>query len=134
MSRSDYDDDCYGWELIRWRGAVNSAIKGQRGQTLLKEMAIALDAMPVKRLITDELISKNGEVCALGAVAKHKCLKVEGIDPEDSEVVALTFNIAGALAREIAYMNDDYWGETPEKRWSRMRAWVDENLINGVTK
>lgn len=129
MSRSGYNEDCDGWSLIRWRGAVNSAIKGKRGQTLLAEMASALDAMPVKRLITDELLSKKGEVCALGAVAQHKCLKVDGLDPYDSATVASTFDIAEALAREIVYMNDDYYGEIPEKRWERMRNWVQENLV-----
>lgn len=128
MSRSGYDDDCDGWQLICWRGAVNSAIKGRRGQSLLAEMAIALDAMPVKRLITDELISKEGEVCALGAVAKHKGLKVDGLDPYDAGGVAATFNIAEALAKEIAFMNDDYYGETPEQRWERIRKWVSESM------
>lgn len=129
MSRSDYSDDCDGWALIRWRGAVNSATKGKRGQALLAEMAKALDAMPVKQLITDELISKDGGVCALGAVAKHKCLKVDDLDPDAFEQVAAVFNIAEALAREIAFMNDDYYGETQEARWKRMRRWVDENLV-----
>ncbi len=129
MSRSAYDDDCDGWALIRWRGAVNSAIKGKRGQELLTEMANALDAMPVKRLISDELISKEGEVCALGAVAKHKGLNVEGVDPENHESVCAKFNIADALAREIAYENDDDWGATSEQRWERMRKWVNENLV-----
>ncbi|KGC50992.1 hypothetical protein DO66_5867 [Burkholderia pseudomallei] len=36
MSRSGYSDDCGGWSLIRWRGAVNSAIKGARGQKFLR--------------------------------------------------------------------------------------------------
>lgn len=129
MSRSGYDEDCDGWALIRWRGAVNSAIKGKRGQSLLREMAKALDAMPIKRLISDELISKEGEVCALGAVAKHRSLNVEGIDPENSNKVCKVFNIAEALAREIVYMNDDYYNETPEQRWKRMRAWVDSSLV-----
>lgn len=128
MSRSDYDDECDGWALIRWRGAVNSAIKGTRGQALLQDMAKALDAMPVKRLIADELISKDGQVCALGAVAQHKGLKVDGIDPENHRDVCSVFNIADALAREIAYENDEVWGATPEQRWTRMRAWVNENL------
>jgi hypothetical protein len=128
MSRSDYNEDCDGWDLIRWRGAVNSALKGKRGQTLLSEMANALDAMPVKRLITDELISKEGEVCALGAVAKYKSLKVDDVDPHDSCQVSATFNIANALAREIAFLNDEYYDQTPEKRWERMRAWVQENM------
>ena len=29
MSRSGYTDECDGWELVRWRGAVNSAIRGK---------------------------------------------------------------------------------------------------------
>lgn len=129
MSRSDYDDDCDGWALIRWRGAVNAAIKGKRGQALLSDMALALDAMPVKRLIVEELISKQGEVCALGAVAKHKGISVEGIDPENHRAVCSKFNIADALAREIAFENDDDYGATPERRWERMRKWVEENLL-----
>lgn len=37
MSRSGYTDDCDDqWALIRWRGAVNSAIKGKRGQQALR--------------------------------------------------------------------------------------------------
>ncbi len=131
MSRSGYNEDCDGWALIRWRGAVNSAIKGRRGQALLSEMAISLDAMPVKRLICDELISAEGEVCALGAVAKYKSLDVSGIDPECHEQISSVFNIADALAREIAFENDNDFGynETPENRWARVRKWVDENII-----
>lgn len=130
MSRSGYSEDLEPWNLIRWRGAVNSAIKGKRGQALLLEMANALDAMPVKRLISDELVSKEGEVCALGAVAKHKSLNVGGVDAYDFEEVATVFNIAEALAREIAAENDDlYCNEEPEKRWQRMRKWVSENLV-----
>ena len=128
MSRSDYSEDCGGWALIMWRGAVNSAIKGKRGQSLLNDMAKALDAMPIKRLITDELISKEGEVCALGAVAKYKSLKVDDVDPQDHCKVAAVFNIADALACEIAYENDGYYNETPERRWVRIRKWVAENL------
>lgn len=35
MSRSGYTDDCDGWQLIMYRGAVASAIRGARGQRLL---------------------------------------------------------------------------------------------------
>lgn len=131
MSRSGYSDDCGGWELDLWRGAVTSAIKGKRGQLLLNDMAKALDAMPNKRLIANALMTKNGDVCALGAVAKFKAIDVSGIDPEDRESVASKFNIAEALAAEIAFENDEasYRIETPEERWVRVRKWVDENLL-----
>ena len=43
MSRSEYSEDCdSNWLMIQWRGAVASAIRGQRGQTFLYEMLHAL--------------------------------------------------------------------------------------------
>ena len=129
MSRSNYSEDIEEWALIRWRGAVNSAIKGKRGQALLAEMVQALDAMPVKCLIANKLISEKGEVCALGAVAQHKSLKVDNVDPENSEEVAAIFDIANALACEIAYMNDEHYGDNPEARWKRMRGWAESCLV-----
>jgi len=131
MSRANYSEDCYGWELICWRGAVKSAIRGKRGQDILSDMAKALDAMPIKRLISEELISKEGEVCALGAVAKYKSLPVDNIDPQNAAQVSRIFNIAEALAREIAYINDDGYSITPEDRWKVVRKWVKENLKYG---
>lgn len=136
MSRSGYSDDCENnWSMICWRGAVNSAIKGKRGQALLKEMATVLDAMPIKRLIFGEFLTKDGEVCALGAVAKARSLDVSDVDPNERELVAKKFNIAEALAAEIMYENDDdfgYCNEEPEKRWKRVRSWVEENLVKEV--
>lgn len=130
MSRSGYSDDCDGWELIRWRGAVAKATKGARGQTLLRELLAALDAMPNKRLIAGEL-QEGGEVCALGCLGKARGLDMTGLDPEDRHAVAKAFDIAGALAAEIVFMNDDDWSYdvTPERRWERMRAWVAEQVI-----
>lgn len=153
MSRSGYhDDNDDNWQLIRWRGAVRSAIRGKRGQAFLKEMLAALDAMPDKRLIAgvlvvdgwqgawdgqeiivgaDELVDRRGQphpmgaVCAIGAVGKARGVDMAGLDPEDSETVSCTFGISDALAREIVYMNDEgAWNETPEQRWARMRRWV----------
>lgn len=50
MSRSGYSDDYDfdNWQLIRWRGAVNSAINGRRGQAFLKELLTAIEALPEK--------------------------------------------------------------------------------------
>lgn len=138
MSRSGYSDDCDGWALIRWRGAVTQAIRGRRGQQLLRELAAALDAMPDKRLIAGEL-QAEGEYCALGALGAARGLDMGGIQPEDREAVARAFGCAKALAAEIMFENDDdcsaYWhprwpervGEQ-EARWHRMRAWVAQHL------
>lgn len=131
MSRSGYEDGDDLWSMIRWRGAVQSAIRGRRGQQLLRELAEAMDAMPVKRLIADEL-ENGGEYCAMGVVGVARVIPLDHIDPEDIERVADTFGIADALAREIVYQNDEGAfrprEESPEARWGRMRAWVDEQL------
>lgn len=131
MSRSGYYDCCDGWDLIRWRGAVKSAIRGKRGQAFLRELRDALDAMPEKRLIANALRSESGEVCAIGAVGVARGVDMATIDPEDREQVSEAFGIAETMAAEIVYENDEaYWRgpETPEHRWQRMRDWVEEHL------
>lgn len=108
MSRSGYTDDCDDhWALIRWRGAVNSAIRGKRGQAFLRELLAALDTMPVKELIANEL-EADGQYCALGVVGAQRGIAFTEIDPYDRETVADTFGIAPAMAAEIVYENDEY--------------------------
>lgn len=129
MGRSGYSD-IEGWELIRWRGAVTSAIRGKRGQAFLQEMADALDAIPNHRLIEKELVTPTGEVCALGSVAVKRGMNVSALDPYERESVAAAFGIPRALACEIAYLNDEcgHWQKTPEARWVSMRKWVAEQI------
>lgn len=131
MSRHDYSDDLDPLDLGRWRGCVASAIRGRRGQKMLRDMRDALDAMPVKRLIAEEL-ECDGEVCALGAVGRLRGIDMSLIDPEDSDLVADLFDIAEPLAREITYENDEFGCGTPEERWAYMRRWV-ESLIHHET-
>lgn len=127
MSRSGYDDYCYDNSLYLWRGAVASAIRGRRGQAFLREMLVALDAMESKRLIRGDLV-KDGEVCAIGVVGLRRGIDVGELDPVDRDGVASAFGIAGALAAEIFYENDELALETPEHRYERMRRWVVANI------
>jgi hypothetical protein len=109
MSRSGYTDDCDdNWALIRWRGAVASAIRGSRGQAMLREVAEALDALPEKRLAAESLVTADGEYCTLGALGRARGIDMIPIDPEDRQAVAHTFGVAEALAAEIMYLNDEY--------------------------
>lgn len=126
MSRHGYSDDGDGdnWPSICWRGAVKSAMRGKRGQAFLKEMLAALDAMPEKALIAEELVTPAGEVCAMGAVLRSRGVDASKVDPEDTYAVAAITGLAHSMVCEIAYMNDDWYKETPEARWRRMRAWV----------
>lgn len=130
MSRSGYSDDCDGWELICWRGAVNSAIRGKRGQRTLHEILAALDAMPVKALAAESLVTADGQCCTLGVLGAQRGIALDELDPEDPDGVAQAFGIAPALAKEIVFENDEggHWKELPDRRWERMRAWVVSNI------
>lgn len=149
MSRSGYseDGDDDTWAFIRYRGAVNSAIKGQRGQAFLVEVLALLDAMPVKELVDGEL-EADGQYCTLGVVGHARGLDLSKVDTSDWSSLSGTFNIAEVLAREIMYINDDsvrswsYEQKLPggsydrvptanagAKRWAAVREWVVANII-----
>lgn len=75
---------------------------------------------------------KEGDVCALGALGRARDLDMSNLDPENSEGVAVAFDVSRPLAREIVFMNDEgtYRAETPEGRWRRMREWVASQIID----
>jgi len=132
MSRSGYVDDFDDMGMLNlYRGTVQRAIEGKRGQAFLREMAVALDAMPEKKLIKNELVDNDGMVCAIGAVCKARGLDVTKVDPDDPDSVGKAVGISRSLAAEIEYMNDEYLGRnaTPEQVWEQMRKWVRENLV-----
>lgn len=151
MSRSGYVDDnddvlMHG----RWRGIVASAMRGKRGQRLLREAIAALDAMPEKELVADSLVTQEGDYCTLGVVGAARGIDMTNLDPEDPDAVGKAFDISPAMVSEIVYFNDetgwDYvevpwvkrnWSdhprtvrreETPAERWTRMRAWLESKL------
>lgn len=139
MSRAGYTEDCENnWDQIMWRGQVTSAMRGKRGQAFLIELVAALDAMPEKKLIRHELIeTKDGapvssNVCAIGSVGIARGVELEKIDPYDYDRIATTFGIAHQLVREIEYENDEgnYYKESPQSRWCRVRAWARKNIKN----
>lgn len=143
MSRSGYSEDLDNWDHIRWRGAVKSAIRGKRGQAMLRELLAALDAMPEKELITDDLVDADGCYCTLGALGAARGMDLASIDAEDPDSVAEAFGIPRALAAEIEYENDytpcyrivggGWVRETPAQRWVRMRAWVVKHIRDPET-
>ncbi len=128
MSRSGYSDDCGGWDLICWRGAVNSALRGKRGQAFLVELRDALDAMPEKRLVADTL-EADGQFCTLGVLGAKRGVDMSTIDAHCGEAVSEAFEIAPAMAAEVVFENDECrWNETTEQRWQRMRKWIDSHI------
>jgi hypothetical protein len=154
MSRSGYSDECGGWELIRWRGAVASAIRGKRGQAFLRETLAALDTMPVKELAPDSLANVAGQYCTLGAVGARRGIDLSRLEEQERDVIAAALGIPEALAAEVMFENDererrvyverhgpprpgyDTYGlgwdareANGADRWQRMRKWVAEKII-----
>lgn len=132
MSRSGYG--CYseyGNQINLYRGRVTRAIRGKRGQKFLVELALAMDAMPEKKLIRNELIAENGEMCTIGVICKTRGIDVKGVEVDDSEQVADLVGIAQSMASEIEYENDECGRlkETSDDRWIRMRKWVDRQIV-----
>lgn len=132
MSRSgyseDYDEQFPNAGALYHKSIVN-AINGKRGQKFMRDLIAALDAMPEKRLTTEELI-QDGAVCAIGAVGLARGIDMTRIDPSNADAVAKAFGIAPGMAREIVFENDEagcFYAtkeETPEQRWQRMRDWA----------
>ena len=115
MSRSGYIDDDEDNTLGLYRAAVNRAICGKRGQALLHELAVALDAMPEKALVADSLVTADGEFCTLGVLGAARGLDLKILDPDDPEKVAKAFDIAESMAREIVFENDE--GDEDDYEW-----------------
>lgn len=144
MSRAGYIDDYCDdqWSMIMWRGAVASALRGKRGQLFLMETLTALEELPVKRLVANELVEadyvacshwglfETESVCAIGAVGRRRGVDMRELDPEDYSTVAGKFGIADAMAREIVYVNDECGKnfETPEERYARVHRWVRRQI------
>lgn len=132
MSRSRYTNGCD--DILasgRWRGRVASATRGKRGQKLFKDLLAALDAMPEKRLIKNELKTAKAEFCTLGVLGEKRGLDMTNLESDDTLKCSEMFDIAEPLVQEIVYMNDEYfeWRQvgklSPEDRWTKMRTWVE---------
>lgn len=141
MSRSGYGegdiDDLEGLLAHgRWQAIIRSATRGKRGQRFFRDLLAALDAMPEKRLIANNFVAE-GEYCTLGVLAASRGVDLKDLDSEDDDVgedIGPRLNIAQQLARHVMYENDEgTWDserglEAPERRWTRMRKWVEEQI------
>jgi len=147
--------------LELFRANVDRAIKGKRGQKVLRELREALLALPEKKLVQNALCVAHlddddnwvpGGFCAVGALSRFRRLKageplekiVEALrqDPEEGDYEYETvaegrrLGIVECLAFELAYVNDDgldQWRKeiTDEERYARYLAWLDEHIVAG---
>ena len=146
MSRHGYTeaDEMDPLDLGRWRAQVASAIRGKRGQALLRDLIVGLEAMPQHERKLHELVIDDGEnACALGVVARVRGLDLQDLNPERDEdfgeydadgvdhywladQLSDRLDIATQLAQEVMWENDENSG-SPEYRWRCMYAWALEN-------
>lgn len=114
-------DDPLDWG--RYRAALQSSLRGRRGQQLLRDLIAGLDALPSPELSAGALADhETGCVCALGAVGLQRGKSFDelahedftrGADPED---LAEQFDISATLANEILETNDECSHNSNEKR------------------
>jgi hypothetical protein len=125
----------------RYAAALRSAIRGQRGQRLLRDLVAGLDSLPRPELSTGALADpETGCVCALGAVALQRGCSLEQLlaeDPDDCfpEEIARRpdFDISTTLANEIMQINDDVFTtsnlpEDRQRRWRLVKEWALSRL------
>lgn len=139
MSRSGLVEDD-GDDVLahgRWRGAVQSAMRGKRGQAFLRELADALDAMPEKVLVAGALQSDDGCHCTLGVIANKRGLDVAAMDVDDYAGIADSLSVNAKIAQEIMWENDECFfdwewvevaicGPMRPPFYERGRGWVHE--------
>ena len=115
MSRyCDFDDyDHEPWMEGQAVGALRSAIRGRRGQQLLRDLVAGLDALPKPELAAGALEDpETGCVCALGAVRLQRGSEAVPLrfDPTDEDVdwreLAEPFDISETLANAVVSENE----------------------------
>ena len=77
------EDEDFPNQMMLREQTVRNALKGRRGQKLLRELEQALLAMPTKRIITHQLVTQDGDRCLVGQYATWK-LQVVGMSEEEA--------------------------------------------------
>lgn len=152
FSGCEYDGE--GPSPALWEQAVKNALRGRRGQGVLRELRAALLALSRPRLIEGAVV-REGEVCAMGALAAHRLAAgpltltsyfggtFGSLREIEAKFSAWLDNDSGttdfgqamgltmALSWAIAWENDEgTWqsNETPEERFRRVLAWVERHI------
>jgi hypothetical protein len=141
MSRLYQDDygDAEPWMEGQQAGALRSAIRGQRGQRLLRDLVAGLEALPSPELSAGALEDEDtGCCCAFGVVRRYRGAAAVPLyfDPMEADLdpphFAEPFDVAPALAWEVVEVNEGSSDSNMEaarrQRWERVRAWAVKHL------
>mgnify|MGYP001617680037 CR=1 FL=1 len=149
-NESDSVEDQLRYHAFAWN--AHQALRGGRGQRILRELEAALIALPERRLIRGEFVTAAGEVCALGALALRRKLatgrsvpvalaeirqEFGSLDEQNADVdcvdVGRALGIGEHIAWETIMQNDErregcmperQEGCTPERRYEHVLTWV----------
>lgn len=143
MRFSYTDEEDVPGQFALWQANCQRSINGKKGQAALRELEAALLALPDKRLIAEKMIDADGEVCAIGALAKYKgrdLLAEPHIGPDDEfegdgemEEIGMELGMPRLVAWKVVCKNDveidGYYKNLPGPyRWfqeqQRLRAYV----------
>jgi len=110
------DEEDYPGQFGLWQANCRRSLKGRAGQAALRELEAALLALPEKRLIADKMIDAEGEVCAIGALAKYKgrdLLAEPHVGPDDEfegdgemEEIGMELGMPRLVAWKVVSKND----------------------------
>jgi hypothetical protein len=158
VSRFDFDwDGATDLDIGRGLRNMEVCVTGRKGQAALRALEAALVALPRPRLVAGQLVTAEGDVCAVGALKAHALathtLKAPVADAiklmvdtyaawfddeelfeewEDETIIAAVgCRMTPALAELVGEANDDPWPgpETPEQRYTRMLRWVRARIV-----
>lgn len=124
------EDEDYPGQFELWQANCVRSLRGKHGQEELRQLRIALLALPDKRLIHGLLEDDEGGVCAVGAYGKHKGLDLSTFAVDsDTDEVGIAGGMPSLVAWKVVEMNDiELDHVTPEQRYSRMLAWIESQL------
>jgi hypothetical protein len=142
MSRSgyseDYDYDSGGAPPEFYWQALDNAMRGKRGQALLRDIAAGMDAMEHKVLVKG-FLRDGGAFCMVGVATNVRNVNLEDIP--DGELfeqdagywitkLARRLNVAQCVIASLIWQNDEFGApnESPAGRWRRIRSWIDVEI------
>ena len=135
MSRITYtEEEAFAGQVALWQANCARSLRGKKGQAELFALREALLALPVKRLLRDELYNDAGEVCAIGAYGKYKGVDIFKYDPEDTchDDIGVEGGMPRLVAWKVVEMNDEEFDRvSPEQRYEKMLSWVESLLAKG---
>lgn len=111
-------------QFALWDANCLRSMRGKAGQLALRRLEAALLAMPEKRLVRGKLVSHDGDVCAIGALARAEGklpdpepLDVDGFEDDDvddtAEFAEAKLAFPSLVAWKVVAFNDlscdDVW-------------------------